>query len=86
MNRYALQPIENGPANAECRLRVAPESLARRGAARRGTTAIGQCPAEPIVATKARGFNRSESAMPLRHEHDQVIGNWPAAAHIKMIQ
>ncbi|MBR7958645.1 hypothetical protein KDW78_32655 [Burkholderia cenocepacia] len=81
MNRYALQPIENGPANAECQLRIAPESLARRG-----TTAIGQGPAQLIVATKARGFNRSESAMPLRHEHDQVIGNWCAAAHIKMIQ
>ncbi|ABK10745.1 conserved hypothetical protein [Burkholderia cenocepacia HI2424] len=81
MNRYALQPIENGPANAECRLRIAPESLARRG-----TSAMGQGPAQPIVATKARGFNRSESAIPWRHEHDQVIGNWRAAAHIKMIQ
>ncbi|WP_275923425.1 cupredoxin domain-containing protein [Burkholderia sola] len=66
---------------ADCLLRGAPGSLARRG-----TTAIGQCPAPPIVATKEGEFNRAESTMRWPHEHDQIIGNWRAAAHIKMIQ
>ncbi|RQU19730.1 hypothetical protein DF153_01985 [Burkholderia cenocepacia] len=62
-------------------MRTAPRSVEQRG-----TAVIGQCPAQPIVATKAREFNRPASSMSLADEPDQLIRNWRAAAHIKMIQ
>ncbi|RQS85209.1 hypothetical protein DF032_02155 [Burkholderia seminalis] len=59
---------------------------ARWSLARRGTAAIGPCPVQPIVATKACEFNRPESTMSFKDEKDQIIGNCRAALHIKMIQ
>jgi hypothetical protein len=59
---------------------------ARTSLAGRGTAAIGQCPAQPIVATKAGEFNRPGMTMSLPDENDQIIANWHAAVHIKMIQ
>ncbi|WP_244137591.1 hypothetical protein [Burkholderia sp. BCC1644] len=71
----------NAPANAECRMRVAPAGLARRGAA-----GAGQRTAQPILATKPGEFNRLEMTMSLQDEDDQVISNLNAAVHIKMIK
>ncbi|WJN73784.1 hypothetical protein OH687_26085 [Burkholderia anthina] len=51
-------------------MRTAPGSVEPRG-----TAVIGRCSAPPIVAIKAREFNRPESSMSLTDEPNQLIGN-----------